>query len=146
MSGGENELALVDRAATFLRQRLGAERLASLRLGLVLGSGLRDFVRTVEAPIEVPFGDVPGWPQPRVLGHGGALVVGTVGGAPVACLTGRVHLYEGWRPVEVVRAVRTLRRCGVPDFLLTNASGGIADDLSAGDLMVLSDHLNLTGT
>lgn len=146
MSAAENELALVDRAAACLRERLGAERMASLRLGLVLGSGLKEFARTVAAPIEIPFGDVPGWPQPRVEGHGGALVVGTVGGAPVACLTGRVHLYEGWRPAEVVRAVRTLRRCGVPDFLLTNAAGGIADDLSAGDLMVLTDHLNLTGT
>jgi purine-nucleoside phosphorylase len=117
-----------------------------LRLGLVLGSGLKDFARTVQAPIEVPFADVPGWPKPRVEGHGGALVVGTVGGVPVACLTGRVHLYEGWLPAEVVRAVRTLRRGGVPDFLLTNAAGGIADDLSAGDLMLLTDHLNLTGT
>lgn len=145
MSGAENERVLVDRAAAFLRERLGGERAGALRLGLVLGSGLKDFAGTVAQPIEVPFADVPGWPRPRVEGHGGALVVGTVAGTPVACLTGRVHLYEGWQPAEVVRAVRTLRRLGVPDFLLTNAAGGIADDLSAGDLMVLSDHLNLTG-
>jgi len=146
MSAAENELVLVDRASTFLRERFGAERMAALRLGLVLGSGLKDFARTVQQPVEVPFADVPGWPRPRVEGHGGALVVGTVAGTEVACLTGRVHLYEGWQPAEVVRAVRTLRRCGVPDFLLTNAAGGIGDDLSAGDLMLLTDHLNLTGT
>jgi purine-nucleoside phosphorylase len=142
---GDDELQLVERAAAFLRDRLGAERAAALRLGLVLGSGLRDFVRSVAQPIEIPFADVPGWPRPRVEGHGGALVVGTVAGTPVGCLTGRVHLYEGWQPAEVVRAVRTLRRLGVPDFLLTNAAGGIGDDLSAGDLMLLVDHLNLTG-
>lgn len=141
-----NERQLVDTAAAFLRERLGAACCTSLRLGLVLGSGLKDFARTVREPIEIPFVDVPGWPRPRVEGHGGSLVVGTVGGARVACLTGRVHLYEGWLPAEVVRAVRTLRQLGVPDFLLTNAAGGIADDLSAGDLMVLVDHLNLTGS
>jgi purine-nucleoside phosphorylase len=140
-----HELQLVDHAAAFLRERLGTDRTAALRLGLVLGSGLKDFARAVDQPIEIPFADVPGWPKPRVVGHGGALVVGVVAGTPVACLTGRVHLYEGWQPAEVVRAVRTLRRLGVPDFLLTNAAGGIADDLSAGDLMVLTDHLNLTG-
>lgn len=139
------ERQLVDRAAAFVRDRIGAERAGRLRLGLVLGSGLAGFARTVEQPIEIPFADVPGWPSPRVAGHGGALVVGTVAGTAVACLTGRVHLYEGWQPREVVRAVRTLRRLGVPDFLLTNAAGGIGEDLSAGDLMLITDHLNLTG-
>lgn len=141
----QGELELVDRAATFLRQRVGDGRLALLRLGLVLGSGLKDFAQHVAHPLEVPFAEIPGWPVPHVEGHGGSLVVGTVAGTPVACLTGRVHLYEGWRPVDVVRAVRTLRRLGVPSFLLTNAAGGIGDDLSAGDLMLMTDHLNLTG-
>lgn len=139
------EAEVVQRAAAALRERLGPTRVTSLRLGLVLGSGLKDFARQVEDAVSVPFAEIPGWPVPHVEGHGGALVVGTVAGTPVACLSGRVHLYEGWQPAEVVRAVRTLRVCGVPDFLLTNAAGGIADDLSAGDLMLLVDHLNLTG-
>lgn len=140
-----SELQRIDAAAAFLREQLGADRAARLRLGLVLGSGLKDFARAVARPHEVPFAAVPGWPKPRVEGHGGALVVGEVAGLPVACLTGRVHLYEGWSPADVVRAVRTLRRLGVPDFLLTNAAGGIGDELSAGDLMLITDHLNLTG-
>lgn len=140
----DSELSLVDTAASFLRQQLGSAA-TGLRLGLVLGSGLKGFAKQVRNPVVVPFGAVPGWPKPHVEGHGGELVVGTVGGAKVACLSGRVHLYEGWRPAEVVRAVRTLRRLGVPSFLLTNAAGGIADDMTAGDLMLLSDHLNLTG-
>ena len=140
----DSELSLVDTAASFLRQKLGSAA-NDLRLGLVLGSGLKGFAKQVRNPVVVPFGAVPGWPKPHVEGHGGELVVGTVGGAKVACLSGRVHLYEGWRPAEVVRAVRTLLRLGVPSFLLTNAAGGIADDMTAGDLMLLSDHLNLTG-
>ena len=139
-----NELELVDRAAAFLRQRLGPAA-TTLRLGLVLGSGLKGFAKEVQEATVVPFAEIPGWPVPHVEGHGGALVVGTVAGTPVACLSGRVHLYEGWHPGEVVRAVRTLRRLGTPSFLLTNAAGGIADDMTAGDLMVLRDHLNLTG-
>jgi purine-nucleoside phosphorylase len=111
----------------------------------VLGSGLKDFAGQVQSATTIPFAEIPEWPVPHVEGHGGALVVGTVGGTGVACLSGRVHLYEGWEPADVVRAVRTLRLCGVPSFLLTNAAGGIADDMAPGDLMVLRDHLNLTG-
>ena len=132
-------------SAFVLRQRLGAETFTALRLCVVLGSGLKDFAKQVRDAVTVPFHEVTGWPVPKVEGHGGALVIGTVAGARIACLTGRVHLYEGWRPAEVVRAVRTLRHLGVGNFLLTNAAGGIADDLSAGDLMLLADHLNLTG-
>ncbi len=141
-----NERDVVAGAAAFLRQRLGADRCAALRLGLVLGSGLKGFAAEVQRAVEVPFTAIPGWPAPHVEGHGSSLVVGEVGGTPVACLSGRVHLYEGWQPREVVRAVRTLRTVGVPAFLLTNAAGGIGDDLSAGDLMAIRDHLNLTGS
>ena len=102
-------------------------------------------VGVATARVEVPFADVPEWPRTNVEGHGGAVVFGAVAGARVACLTGRVHLYEGWSPSDAVRCVRTLRMLGAPRFLLTNAAGGIGDGLAAGDLMVLTDHLNLTG-
>lgn len=131
-------------AAAFLRQQLG-DRLAGVRLGIVLGSGLKGFAAQLQDTIEVPFASVPHWPAPQVQGHGAALVVGNVGRCAVACLTGRVHLYEGWSPADVVRAVRTLRSLGTGTFLLTNAAGGIGDQLSAGDLMLITDHLNLTG-
>jgi purine-nucleoside phosphorylase len=134
----------VEHAADYLRVRLGAT-LGSVRLGIVLGSGLHEFAATLANAVVVPFPDIPGWPVPLVAGHGCSLVVGSAGGTPVACLAGRVHLYEGWSPSEVVRAVRTLRLCGVPAFLLTNAAGGVADDMAPGDLMLLRDHLNLTG-
>jgi len=139
------EVQLVETAATFLRQRIGEGNIVATRIALVLGSGLGDFARHIAAPTEIPFGEVPGWPAPKVEGHGGSLVAGMVGDTRVLCLTGRVHLYEGWQPNEVVRAVRTLRSLGVSTFLLTNAAGGAADNLSAGDLMLITDHLNLTG-
>ncbi|MCA8966610.1 MAG: purine-nucleoside phosphorylase, partial [Planctomycetes bacterium] len=142
MSAAERELVLT--AADHLHGKVGPV-LSGCRLGLVLGSGLKEFAAELQDRVEVPFADVPGWPVPKVQGHGGALVLGTVAGAKVACLTGRVHLYEGWTPGEVVRAVRTLRHLGVPSFLLTNAAGGIGDDMAAGDLMLIRDHLNLTG-
>jgi purine-nucleoside phosphorylase len=144
--GVSREQDRVAEAATFLRARLGADAFASVRLGLVLGSGLKNFAATLQNPVTVRFADVPNWPLPKVEGHGGSLVLGSVDGVRVACLTGRVHLYEGWSPCEVVRAARTLRSLGVPQFLLTNAAGGIAEGLRAGELMVIQDHLNLTGS
>lgn len=138
------ERALVVGAADHLRGAVGSW-LSDCRLALVLGSGLKNFAAELQERREIPFAEVPGWPVPKVEGHGGALVLGRVGGCKVACLSGRVHLYEGWTPGEVVRAVRTLRHLGVPSFLLTNAAGGIGDDMAAGDLMLLRDHLNLTG-
>jgi purine-nucleoside phosphorylase len=140
------EGARVGAAAAFLRRAIGADRCDRIASGLVLGSGLQGFGRELEQAVEIPFAAVPEWPAPRTKGHGQSLLVGTLGGAGVACLTGRVHLYEGWSPAEVVRPLRTLRALGVDTFLLTNAAGGIADELSPGDLMVISDHLNLTGS
>jgi purine-nucleoside phosphorylase len=135
----------VDRAADWLRSQVGEAHASSLGLGMVLGSGLKSFVRVVESPVEIPFADVPEWPHPKVEGHGGSVVFGLIGGTRVACLTGRVHLYEGWSPNDIVRSVRTLRHLGVEQFLLTNAAGGIDPSMVAGDLMVLDDHLNMTG-
>lgn len=129
-------------AGRFLSARFGA----APRCGLVLGSGLREFADGLEDRQEVAFADVPHWPAPRVEGHGQSLVVGRHAGVAVACLTGRVHLYEGWTASEAVRAVRSFRTWGVERFVLTNAAGGIDPSLRPGDLMVIADHLNLTGT
>jgi purine-nucleoside phosphorylase len=136
-----SEARLVAEAASALAKRGVGEP----ELALVLGSGLRRLAERVANPVEVPFAEVPHWPAPLVAGHGASLVVGRVGQARVACLSGRVHLYEGWSPAEVVRAVRTLRWLGVPRFVITNAAGGIDPSLAPGDVMVIRDHLNLTG-
>ncbi|MCR9243435.1 MAG: purine-nucleoside phosphorylase [bacterium] len=139
------ELQRVDTVAAALRDRLG-ERVTEARLAIVLGSGLKGFARHVEDGIEVPFTEIEHAPCPKVEGHGGAIVAGRVAGTRIVCVTGRVHLYEGWQPAEVVRIARALRRAGVPGFLLTNAAGGAADGMRPGDLMAITDHLNLTGS
>jgi len=136
-----SEGAKLGDAADHLRARWGE----APAVALVLGSGLKDFGGSLGDRDELPFGAVPHWPAPRVEGHGQSVVRGTVEGRAVVCLTGRVHLYEGWTPTEAVRAVRTLRVWGCETFVLTNAAGGIAAEYAPGDLMVVRDHLNLTG-
>lgn len=115
------------------------------RLAIVLGSGLKSFGDVLEDRTEIACADLPHWPVPRVEGHGGSVIVGTVAGLRVVCLTGRVHRYEGWSVGDVVRGVRAVRRSGVPDLLLTNAAGGIRESFVPGDLMQIEDHLNLSG-
>jgi len=136
-----SEVSLLDEAILFFE----GQGLPRPRRVVVLGSGFKGFAAEVQDARAVPFADVPNWPTPSVEGHGASAVFGTVGGVPLVCLTGRVHLYEGWEPDEVVRPVRTLRRFGADTFLLTNAAGGIGTSQHAGDVMVIEDHLNLTG-
>lgn len=131
----------IEEAVAFLRTRI--PRCPSV--AIVLGSGMAGLCEAIADPLTVPCAEVPHWPVPEVEGHRAELVVGALGGVSVACLTGRVHLYEGWQPADVVRALRSLCHLGVKSFLLTNAAGGIAEPLRPGDLMVVRDHLNLTG-
>jgi purine-nucleoside phosphorylase len=112
-------------------------------VGVVLGSGLAAFGEGLEH--RIGYEEIPGMPIPRVAGHPGHLRYGTVDGVGVACLQGRVHLYEGHSPADVVFGVRLLAALGCRAVLLTNAAGGIAPDLAAGDRLLIRDHLNLTG-
>jgi purine-nucleoside phosphorylase len=116
------------------------------KIGVVLGSGLGGFVQTVADGVSVPYRDIPGFPAPGVAGHGGEIVLGSVRGVSVACLAGRVHLYEGRAPNEVVFGVRLLAAIGCGIVLVTNAAGGIREGLRPGGLLLLRDHVNLTGT
>lgn len=115
------------------------------RIGVVLGSGLGRFVEALRDPLRVPVEQLPNMPRPSVAGHSGALCFGHVADVPVASFQGRVHLYEGHAADEVVFGVRLLARLGCHSVLLTNAAGGIRLDLEAGTLMLIVDHLNLTG-
>lgn len=114
-------------------------------IGVVLGSGLSAFASALDAPVTLPFASIPHFPVPRVEGHPGNLALGRLGGAQVACLQGRVHLYEGHPLPSVTFGVRLLTALGCRAVILTNAAGGIRDDLGPGDLMMICDHLNLTG-
>lgn len=133
------------------------ERLASLeaavrqrsdlkpRLGIVLGSGLGGLADAVEAPVEIAFADLPGWPAATAPGHVGRLVLGRLDGVPLVLLQGRFHLYEGNDPGLVVQPTLLFQRLGARIIVLTNAAGGIDPAFGPGTLMVIRDHLNLTG-
>ncbi|MDP9150453.1 MAG: purine-nucleoside phosphorylase [Myxococcota bacterium] len=116
------------------------------RVGVVLGSGLGAFAETLDARVTIPYRDLPHMPSSSVEGHAGVLCLGSVRGVPVVCMQGRSHLYEGRTANEVVHGVRTMARLGARSVLLTNAAGCLEPSWSAGDLMALTDHLNLTGT
>lgn len=115
------------------------------RIGLVLGSGLGDIAAAVRDATVIPFTDLPGWPAASAPGHAGRLLLGRLGDVPVVCLQGRLHLYEGIDPTTVVEPVLLMGRLGARTVVLTNAAGGIRAEWPAGTLMVISDHLNLTG-
>jgi purine-nucleoside phosphorylase len=130
-----------DSALAGLLPRLGEPPL----LGVVLGSGLGGFTQALEAPVRIPYGEIAGFPATSVAGHGGELVCGTSSGTRVACLSGRVHLYEGHPPSQVVFGVRLLAALGCRAVILTNAAGAIRADLAPGSLVLIRDHINLTG-
>jgi purine-nucleoside phosphorylase len=114
-------------------------------IGIILGSGLGAFASQVADAITIPYSDIPHFPQSTVVGHSGKLVLGTIGGVPVAVMQGRVHAYEGYSAEEVVFPTRVLGLLGCKTLIVTNAAGGIRTTLSPGSLVVISDHINLTG-
>lgn len=114
-------------------------------VGIVLGSGLGGLADELEGAVAVPFDELPGWPPATAPGHVGRLLLGTLGGRPVVMLQGRFHLYEGNPPGLVVQPVLLFARLGVRIVVLTNAAGGLDPSFGPGSLMVISDHLNLTG-
>lgn len=115
------------------------------RVAVVLGSAQASFSEALEDRITVPYGEIPGWPVPRVAGHAGELIVGRNGGKRVAVLSGRVHLYEGWTPQQVVFGVRVMGLLGVKVLVLTNAAGGIRESWRPGMQVFITDHINLQG-
>ena len=114
-------------------------------VGIVLGSGLGGLADELTDAISIPFDEMPGWPPPTAPGHAGRLLLGTLEGRPVIMLQGRFHLYEGNSPGLVVQPVLLFRRLGAKVVVLTNAAGGLDPSFGPGTLMVISDHLNLTG-
>jgi purine-nucleoside phosphorylase len=115
------------------------------RLGMVLGSGLGDLADAVEADCAIGFAEMPGWPGATAPGHAGRLIVGHLAGVPVVIGQGRFHLYEGHSAGFVVQPVLLMGRLGAEAVILTNAAGGVNPAFGAGTLMVIADHINLTG-
>lgn len=139
----DSQTARIGEAAHSIRQQLGS--LAEAKIAIVLGSGLGAFASQLEQAQSVDYEQIPHFPRSGVEGHAGRLVAGTLQGVPVLVLQGRVHAYEGHTAEAVVFAVRTMAALGVKVLVLTNAAGGIRLDLRQGQLVLLSDHINLSG-
>ena len=114
-------------------------------VGLVLGSGLNPLADTVSDPDVIPYDEIPHFPTATVEGHQGRLVLGQLAGMCVLVMQGRAHYYEGYSMQQVTFPVRVMRAFGIDTLILTNAAGGLNPEFQAGDLMLLSDHINLIG-
>jgi purine-nucleoside phosphorylase len=135
-------VAELDRAAETIRERTPQRP----ELAVVLGSGLGAFADELGDAVEIPYGEIPGWPVSTAIGHAGTLVTGKLDDLPLFLLRGRAHLYEGHSPDKVVFGVRVLGRLGVRALVLTNAAGGIDAAYGQGALVLVSDHINLQGS
>ena len=115
-------------------------------VGMVLGSGLGDFADTLEESVRIPYAQIPNFPVPTIPGHAGALVFGKKQGKDVVVLQGRIHYYEGLPQKEITLPIRVLAAIGVKQLVLTNACGGVNMSFHPGDLMLISDHINFSGS
>jgi purine-nucleoside phosphorylase len=134
-------LKQIDQVVTFLQSRTKYQP----RVGIILGSGLSALAEAVINPNFIPFGDLPHWPVSTVQGHIGRLVIGELDGQIVFVMQGRIHFYEGYSMAQVTLPVRVMHRLGVEIMIVTNAAGGVNPSFSPGDVMLITDHLNLIG-
>ncbi|HUU03951.1 MAG TPA: purine-nucleoside phosphorylase [Myxococcota bacterium] len=132
----------LDVGMRLIKQRTNIEP----EMGLILGSGLGFLADRVDGAVAVGYGELPGFPVSTVEGHASRLVLGQLSGRRVAVMQGRFHFYEGYTMERIALGVRLLGRLGAKIIVVTNAAGAIRDDLRPGDLMLISDHINLMGT
>jgi purine-nucleoside phosphorylase len=115
------------------------------RIGLILGSGLGELAQAVESSTRIPYGDLPHWPTSTVIGHEGRLVLGTLESKQVMVMQGRAHYYEGYSMAEVGLPIRVMQRLGIEILIVTNAAGAVNPEFEPGEVMLITDHLNLIG-
>ncbi len=111
-------------------------------IGVVLGSGLGDFVNEIDVVHEIPYEDIPHFPVSTVEGHHGKLIFGAIGGKAIVAMAGRFHFYEGYSPEEVAFPIRVMKFLGVQTVLISNAAGGVGEGFKVGDLMIIKDHIS----
>lgn len=131
----------IDEAVEFIRERTEYQPC----VGLILGSGLGPLADQVQDADAIPFDEIPHFPVSTVLGHSGRLVIGQLEGQVVLVMQGRAHYYEGYSMAHVTLPVRVMQDLGVEVFIVTNAAGGLNPEWQAGDLMLITDHINLIG-
>ncbi len=134
-------LPQIDEAAQFVRARTSH----APRIGIVLGSGLNDLADSIQNADRIEYGEIPHFPVSTVQGHAGRLVIGMLESQSVFAMQGRVHFYEGYSMAQITLPVRVMQRMGVEALIVTNSAGGIHPDFYPGDVMLITDHLNLIG-
>lgn len=134
-------LEQIDHIADFIRARTSYHP----QVGIILGSGLGALAASVELATIIPYPEIPDWPVSTVIGHQGHLVIGQFEGKQVAVMQGRVHYYEGYSMNQVTLPVRVLQRLGIETLIVTNAAGSVNPNFSPGDLMLITDQINLVG-
>jgi purine-nucleoside phosphorylase len=128
-------------AAAAVRERVELQP----RVGLILGSGLNPLAGAIQGGVSIPYGEIPHFPVATVEGHSGRLVIGRLEGQPVAVMQGRAHYYEGYSMAEVTFPIRVMQILGIEALIVTNAAGGLNQEFRAGDVMLITDHINLIG-
>jgi purine-nucleoside phosphorylase len=134
-------LEQIDQAADAIRKRTSYRP----RVGLILGSGLNGLADSVQKADIIPYGELPTWPVSTVQGHAGRLVIGELEGQTALVMQGRIHFYEGYSMSQITLPVRVMLRLGLDMMFVTNAAGGVNPDLAPGDVMLITDNLNLIG-
>jgi purine-nucleoside phosphorylase len=130
------------KAAAAIRKRAATQQ---PKVGIILGSGLGGLSKSISDAVRIPFSDIPGFPKATIEGHEGVVIVGSLGGREVVALSGRFHMYEGHPAALAAFPVRVFHALGALELFISNAAGGISPKLAVGDLMMISDHLNLMG-
>jgi purine-nucleoside phosphorylase len=115
---------------------------AGAKTGVVLGSGLGNFIQEIKVQHEIPYDDIPHFPVSTVEGHHGKLIFGTIAGKSIIAMAGRFHFYEGYAPEDVAFPIRVMKFLGVETVLISNAAGGVNTSFKVGDLMIITDHIS----
>ena len=134
-------LEQIDEVAAAIRSRTAHQP----KIALILGSGLGGMAEAIQNPAFIPFADLPHWPSSTAPGHIGRLVIGQLEGQTVMVMQGRIHFYEGYSMSQVTLPIRVMQRLGIEILVVTNAAGAINPDFAPGDLMLITDNLNLVG-
>ena len=135
----------IQNTASFIRERVAGACGAAFEpeVGIILGTGLGGVADCIENPFVLDYADIPGFPVSTVEGHCGRLIFGMLGGRRVVAMQGRFHYYEGYTPQQVVFPVRVMKMLGIRALIVSNAAGGVNPNFRTGDLMVITDHINL---
>jgi len=134
-------LTQIDEATQAVRQRTAYQP----RVAMILGSGLNGLADSVQEADRIPYGELPHFPVSTVQGHAGRFVTGELEGKPVLVMQGRIHYYEGYSMGQITLPVRVMQRLGIEILIVTNAAGGVNPEFQPGDVMLITDHLNLMG-